>query len=536
VSPFPSLRPRTGGRGRVGACAIGIVCACSGSGSNNPWASSTADGGTGDETRGGGEHGGTTSTTNGDGDASESDPKFDVLLPDLDLPDVMPTCHNLEEFGITSMGCEFLAIDFEDSGPLGVGIGNPWDVEVEVLFEDRFGPDDTPRVIGQRILGPRSSEIVRISQGGLVSGRPHKVWPNWHNEHVAIRVTADLPITAMQISPMGGSASWVPEASMLLPRNAFGLAYFGLSYQSAYGALVAIAAIEDETTVTTPDGATVLSELDVLSVFVNNDATGTSIVADKPVAVFSGNHATNVPVGRSWSDHLQEQLLPLAAWGTKSVGARHPPRRPELGQPPETVVWRVVAAKDDTTISFIPPQPEVGAAATLAQAGDFREFASTVSFVAESASDKPFMLVQYMTGGEPFAPTTHCMPGPATGDPLMIQMVPTDQWLARLPFLTDTSYGRDFVVIAREAGTPVNLACFGAIPDARFEPIPGTPYEVASIDLDVGHMGGEGNCEDGAHFIEAGGPVGVIVGGVDCASSYGYPGGMSLEALWTPAG
>ena len=45
-----------------------------------------------------------------------------------------------------------------------------------------------------------------------------------------------------------------------------------------------------------------------------------------------------------------------------------------------------------------------------------------------------------------------CNQGP-TGDPYMIQMPPVEQWLTALPFLTDTSYPRDYVTIIRETGT-----------------------------------------------------------------------------------
>jgi hypothetical protein len=207
---------------------------------------------------------------------------------------------------------------------------------------------------------------------------------------------------------------------------------------------------------------------------------------------------------------------------------------PGINPTAENVQWRIIAALDDTTVTLTPAQPEVGGSVDIAKAGDFVEFAATESFLAESSSDKPFLLVEYMTGGERFDPATDCMPGRPVGDPYMLQAVPTDQWLERLPFLTDASYARDFVTIAREQGTTVELGCLGVVPDDRFAAIPGTPYEVGHIDLDLGHAGGEGNCVDGQQFLTASQPVGVHVGGVDCAASYGYPGGLSLEALWVP--
>ena len=94
-----------------------------------------------------------------------------------------------------------------------------------------------------------------------------------------------------------------------------------------------------------------------------------------------------------------------------------------------------------------------------------------------ATGDKPFLLVQYMSGcynviTETPSPSS-CNQGP-TGDPYMIQMPPVEQWLTALPFLTDTSYPRDYVTIIREAGTEVTLDCLGVVSDDHFAAIPGT--------------------------------------------------------------
>jgi hypothetical protein len=111
----------------------------------------------------------------------------------------------------------------------------------------------------------------------------------------------------------------------------------------------------------------------------------------------------------------------------------------------------------------------------------------------------------------------------------MMQMVPVAQWLTSLPFLTDASYAMDFVTIVREAGVNVELDCLGVVDGS-----PGTSFEVGTVKLDIDGMGGEGDCVDGQQFMTSDGPVGVLVGGYDCAASYGYPGGLSLDALWMP--
>lgn len=169
----------------------------------------------------------------------------------------------------------------------------------------------------------------------------------------------------------------------------------------------------------------------------------------------------------------------------------------------------------------------------ISEAGAFYEFQVPHDF--RLTADKPFMLTQYMSGCRSVSGPEGCGQsgsGVPSGDPYMAQVVPVEQWLTVAPFLTDTSYPRDFVVVTRQVGTEVELACLGRLEDDRFERIEGTPFEVARIDLDI--VAGEGACRDGAQFITSDQPVGIMVGGVDTAASYGYPGGMGLRPLWVP--
>lgn len=54
------------------------------------------------------------------------------------------------------------------------------------------------------------------------------------------------------------------------------------------------------------------------------------------------------------------------------------------------------------------------------------------------------------------------------------------------------------------------------------------------MDLDIDGNGGEGTCTDGQQHLHASAPVGVMIGGIDNWTSYGYPGGMRLGELWIP--
>lgn len=453
-------------------------------------------------------------------------------------PKVELSCDTIDDVTATSVGCEFYAVDLSMLGSnelaFGISVGNPGSVAATVVIEDMRGAGGTLREVTSLVVGPDESVLVSINgQGGILAGQDHQVIPG-ANPLAAFHIRSDVPITAMQINPVGGGPSHVAEASLLLPVNALDTSHFAVGYPAIIpgGGFVAVVASEDGTTLDTTAGSTMLDAFDV-QVYSTNDPTGFFVGADAPVAVFSGTTCTFIPGTQGACDHLEEQVVPAASWGTHYVGGRHPVRYTASNNAPEGVVWRVIAGVDDTTISLTPAV--AGAQIMLPTAGGFQEFTTTQSFVAEG--DKPFMLVQYMSGCTnvvpvPLDPGNPCNE-PATGDPYMIQMPPVDQWLDALPFLTDTSYPRDFVVIMRAQGTTVSLACLGQVDASHFTAIPGTIYEVGTVDLDaVG--GGEGACVDGEQSISSSAPIGVIVGGMDWATSYGYAGGLSFTGLWTP--
>ena len=49
------------------------------------------------------------------------------------------------------------------------------------------------------------------------------------------------------------------------------------------------------------------------------DISGTRIIANKPISVFSGHECANVPLGCSQCDMLIEQIAPIDTWGTEVV-------------------------------------------------------------------------------------------------------------------------------------------------------------------------------------------------------------------------
>ena len=73
------------------------------------------------------------------------------------------------------------------------------------------------------------------------------------------------------------------------------------------------------------------------------DISGTRIIANKPISVFSGHEAANIPLGSEPSDIVIEQLQPIDTWGTEVVTV---PLRTRSGD-----VLKVFASQDSTTVN-----------------------------------------------------------------------------------------------------------------------------------------------------------------------------------------
>ena len=73
------------------------------------------------------------------------------------------------------------------------------------------------------------------------------------------------------------------------------------------------------------------------------DISGTRIIANKPVSVFSGHECGNVPLASQPCDILIEQLQPIDTWGTEAVTV---PLRTRSGD-----VLKVFASQDSTTVN-----------------------------------------------------------------------------------------------------------------------------------------------------------------------------------------
>ena len=536
--------------------------------------------------------GDTDADTDADAD-SDSDGDTDTGYTGPTIP---TTCEQAaEEHG--SVGCEFFAADLENFGsingmPFSIVVSNPQASGVaNVHIEDMRGDGGTLRTVpgleialeaGQlqvfNVTCNSADECPVIDTGMNPLGQKVHIEETGRRDLSAFRVVSDVPIAAYQWNTYGETMD-SSDASLLLPVTALTEEYLGATWWSGYETAsdtdlpdangysrgeLTIVAVADGTEVSfTPtvpvdpaadgtipamsagveSGLIAMNAFDVVQISpaeMDADLSGTHITANQPIVVFGTHPCANAPSPEWFAcDHIEEQILPLKAWGTDAVLARYAPRA-DLTSDQDQPVWRIVAGAANMTVAFDPPVDGVGASHHFAAQGQVLEFMSPLSHYASGTLDDPpdpeepgapFFAYQMMTGRF----WVHDQAGmPLTteyqwGDPFMALAPPAGQYLNRYVFTTDNvfDFAYDHIVVVRQAGHAVNLDCLGDLPDDGFTTVGSTSWQVGWFDID--NPDGAAGCTDGAHDITSDASFGLTVVSEDTALSVGYPGGVGVS-------
>lgn len=232
------------------------------------------------------------------------------------------------------------------------------------------------------------------------------------------------------------------------------------------------------------------------------DLTGTLIKANKNIAVFSGHECTYVPVGPpkiKACNHIVEQLPPISSWGKHFYVGKLQGR--------STYTYRVLAHSDDTRIF------ENSKLIATLKAGDFVE--KNTNEDLQLTADKPVLVAQYSQGYEN---------GDAIGDPMMLLISPTQQFLTQYRFATPVNGSWNHyvnVVVPTRAISTFELNGKKVDPK-KFKPLGISRYSIAYLQVPFG-----------THFIKAREPFGMYsygfgFGDVDAYDAYGNMGGQSF--------
>jgi len=444
------------------------------------------------------------------------------------------------------IGCEYVAADLHNLVDMtyAIVVSNTNEtLNADVSIESSSG------LVTSATVAAGDLEILEIQQDTYSvcrSGSPAED-PNPCSEiaEIALRVTSTVPITAYQFNPLDNSGQpYSNDASLLLPAGSLGTEYIVMARHhnhyshwlhgsyDMFGSMTVAAMEEGVTSVTiTPTFAVEpglsipsfqigtpttfeLNQFELINLETTTDQqdpTGTTVVADKPVAVFGGSPCTFIPDDTWACDHLEEQIFPLQSWGTHMVAPKTYPRKTLLGYGGvEDDLFRFLASEDNTVIEIEPTIP--GTPLTL-NAGEHVEISSTTDFVAWS--DKPFLLGQFIVGEDDIG--SIAMTG--IGDPAFMLIPPSEQYRSDYIILVPNAYAYNFASIICEAGTTVSIDGID-IAAQSFDDVGNGEYVRAWVEL-----------QEGVYQVVGDHHFGIMVYGYDQYVSYGYAGGLNLQPI-----
>jgi hypothetical protein len=469
----------------------------------------------------------------------------------------------------SNVGCVYFAADLDNSenaydnaaaGQFAVVVANPGGhgtalVAVHLNEAEQGEPPNAALVEEQAIAegGLHVFELPRRDvDGENVTDGVDDGTQTWLSSR-AFRVTADVPVVAFQFNPI--DQQYANDASLLLPVSALGLEHTVIGYppssplNTAFSpknrAYVTVVGTAPETTVEVSpafdivdgtgvsavspgigiNGGTtrqfVIGEFDVLNLEtrlvslseeVAPDLSGSAVISDKPVAVFTGTDLAILAAETfemCCADHLEAQLVPDQAAGSRYVVSHSAARN---DGPWEADLYRVLGLEDGTGVTTNLPAPN--AAFTLDE-GEFREFFAVTGFVLEA--DGPVTVAQLLVAG-----TDVVDPLAAAGDSSLLLVPAFDQRRSAYGFTTGVGFDVGYAVISAPDGAVVTIdgdnvtaACAGPDDDGVLD---ATSFVSWTCEI-----------ADGAHAVAADVPVGVNVYGYHAAGSYAYPAGSDLR-------
>jgi hypothetical protein len=284
----------------------------------------------------------------------------------------------------------------------------------------------------------------------------------------------------------------------------------------------------------------------------SGDLTGSTITADKPIAVFAGSNCAQRGYLNTACDHLEEQLTPPSTWGRTFVAPRSAPLRLTNNTFASTAnagpdYYKLVAACPDTqcpqgtqvTLSTAPspldvltsapgngcdPGTSLAANNCVLRAGKSVEFLSKASF--SIAATQPLFVGQFFAGQDATTGTTRTV----QGDPSFISLPAVEQWRASTSVVSPPGFRDSYLSLSID-DTVVESVRVDGVLVTSFVTMAGASYKVATVPVGPGLHRVEATPRTG---VSSRAGVGVTVYAFDQYVSYGYAGPTDLAVL-TPA-
>ncbi len=264
-----------------------------------------------------------------------------------------------------------------------------------------------------------------------------------------------------------------------------------------------------------------INALETLQIQHLEDLTGSRIVTNAPVTFVSGHECGNVPYNIRECDHLVEQFPPTATWGKEFMVTSSSART--VGD-----IVMIMSSKENTDFNI-----SCGIGMSI-NSGRITKAGSTVNFTIEIENpycyiqaDEPVLVVQFTPGR--YAESLSS----GTGDPFMLLVPPTNQYLNKVVF--SSAQGFDYTALVFQ--NYLNL----------FVPEPPDIFNSSSISVNgkkvmnwskvycltdvCGYTARESTPEQQAIVVAHSNPegkVGVTSYGISFLETYAYIGGMKI--------
>ena len=273
---------------------------------------------------------------------------------------------------------------------------------------------------------------------------------------------------------------------------------------------------EDDTIITTPSSTLTLNQMETYVMeSVTNDLTGTRIVSDKPISLFSNHECAEVPNSVQFCDHLTEQVPPTATWGRFFLAASF------LGRTSGEII-RILASADATEVTMNCTTVQEPLRFTLNNAGNFQEVPIVADSFCSIESNNAVLVFEFSLGNN--------RDNNSIGDPFMTMVPPVEQYSNNYVFSVLSNFSTNFITIHVAPEFFQTDRIF--VDNVSLENSSWT--EVYCTDSVICGFITRVPLQPGEHRLfhqNATATIGILVYGFNpfnSRSSYGYPGGLRL--------
>jgi hypothetical protein len=353
-------------------------------------------------------------------------------------------------------------------------------------FTVTYGPEET--LIGNFTVAANSSQMVSLDYSILETSGSETI----ENKGIHLHSTDSVNVYALNFRTQSS------DVAVIYPTESLGKEYFAMCYTpnprntTESNNEFLIVATKDNTKVSiTPTVDTEMSHMagQTFTVTLNKgqsyqvqsnnrnisgqgDLTGSYILADQPIAFYSGALSTSVPYTTASSnsrDHLYEQIPPTNTWGREFYVVPLEQRIKDT--------YRILAAEDETIVKI----EGINRTVTLNR-GAFLEFELSNQQACRIIASKKVLLAQYCR--------TQNADNDGVGDPFMIILSPISQKINDVTFVayeSDLIQDMFYVNITTLTSEVDNILLDGStIGKEHFQTFPNQKYSYAQVPIEKG--------------------------------------------------